>query len=153
MKLALVRLYVFSHLSTSALLTKLDLATNSWWQRWQRYCLSRQQENCLHQMCNQMFALVSFWNAAFFFRGAPCSLFSQMIPTPYISMSVSLSRSGNVMKKLPIATVDPLVRSHFSIIPRTTRTLLNPVPDKFVSFSQYGSAWRRTHLTSINTKV
>ena len=31
--LALVRLHVFSQPSTSALLTKLDLATNSWWQR------------------------------------------------------------------------------------------------------------------------
>ena len=33
----------FSQLSTSALLTKLDLATNSWWQRWQLCCLFRQQ--------------------------------------------------------------------------------------------------------------
>ena len=31
--LALVRLHVFSQPSTSALLTKLDLATNNWWQR------------------------------------------------------------------------------------------------------------------------
>ena len=33
--LALARLHAFSQLSTSTLLTKLDLATNSWWQRWQ----------------------------------------------------------------------------------------------------------------------
>ena len=83
-------------------------------------------------------------SAAFFLRGAPCSLFSRMVPTPYIPMSVSLSRSGNVVKKLSIATVDtvdPSVRSHFSIIPRTTsEPCPNPVSVKLVSFPKYGSA-------------
>ena len=50
-----VSLDAFPQLSTSALLTKPDLATNSWWQLWQLCCLSRQQANCFHQMCNQIF--------------------------------------------------------------------------------------------------
>ena len=58
--LALVRLHVFSQLLTSTLLTKLDLATNSWWQRWQLCCLFWQQENCFHPIFNQMFPWFPF---------------------------------------------------------------------------------------------
>ena len=137
----LVKKIAFSQLSTSTLLTKLDLTTNSWCQRWQLFCLSRQQANCYHQMCNQM---LLFWSAVFFFRGATCSLFSQRLPTPYVPMCVSLSRTGDVVKKLSIATVDPLVRSHFSIISRTTPGRCpNLVSLKSVSFPQSPSAQRR----------
>ena len=58
--LASVCLHAFPQLSTSALLTKSDLATNSWWQLWQRCCLSRKQANCFHQMCNQIFPSIPF---------------------------------------------------------------------------------------------
>ena len=74
--------------------------------------------------------------------------------TPYILMSVSLSRSGNVVKKLSIALVDPLLRSHFSIIPRiTSESSPNPVSGKSVLFQSMVPHEESTHLTSISTKV
>ena len=58
--LALVRLHGFSQFSTSTLLMELDLATNSWWERWQLCCLSKQQENCFHPMYNQILSWFPF---------------------------------------------------------------------------------------------
>ena len=140
--LALVHLYAFSQLSIGTLLTKLDLVTNTSWQQWQICCLSRQQTSCFHQMCNQILPWFSF--EVHLFSGAPCSLFSWMVPTPYIPKSVSLLRSGNLVKKLSIATSDPLNISHFSIKPRpTSKPCPNSISGKLVSLPQYGSAWRR----------
>ena len=99
--LTLVRLHVFS---TSALLTKLDLATNSWWQRWQLCCLFRRRAKLFPFHVWSNVCLVSFRNEMLF---AAC--FFWMVPTPYIPMSVSFS-CGNILKKLSIDTVDPLVR-------------------------------------------
>ena len=56
----------FSQLSTSALLTKLDLATNSWWQRWQLCCLFRQQAKLFPSHVWSNVCLVSFWNEMLF---------------------------------------------------------------------------------------